>query len=80
MISVKPAGRPANDAIFLDTINMINIKLCITVVLIELYQYIRCSVTLIVFQGHCSVKRFYLKISCSDSARLKLRAIVDYLK
>ena len=37
-----------NDVIFLDTINMINVKLCMMVVLIELYPFIPILVTLTV--------------------------------
>ena len=33
---------------------MINVKLCMMVVLIELYLFISFSMTLIVFQGHSS--------------------------
>ena len=45
-------GKKFNFAIFLDTINIINDKLCMMVVLIELYPLIPLSVTLIVYQGH----------------------------
>ena len=69
MISVRRAGQPAsrlsacgknfNVAIFLDAVNVINVKLCLVVVLIELYPFIiPLSVTLFVFQGHSSVKQF----------------------
>ena len=64
MVSVKPAGQLTicgknfNFVIFSDTINMINVKLCMMVVLIELYPFIPLSVTLIVFQGHSNVKQF----------------------
>ena len=50
-----------NIAIFSDTINMMNFKLCMVVVLIDLYPFIPLSVTLIEFQGHSSVS-FSLKI------------------
>ena len=65
IISVRLAGLLAecssvaknfNVAIFLDT--MINVKLCMMVVLIELYQYIPLLVILTVFPGHISVKQF----------------------
>ena len=49
-------------AIFLDTINMINVKLCMMVVLIELYPFMLFSVTLIVFQGHSFNWKFYISI------------------
>ena len=44
---------------------MINLKLCMMVVLIELYLFISLSVTLIVLQGQSNLKQFYLKIFCS---------------
>ena len=65
-------GRPAgqvfrrsenlNVAIFLDTINIMKVKLCMPVVLTELYPFIPLSVTVIVFQIDSSVKQCYLKI------------------
>ena len=51
--------------IFSDTINVINIKLCIIVLLIELYLYISISEMLTIYQGHSSVKQFYRNIFCS---------------
>ena len=48
-------GKNFNVAIFSDTIIMINVKLCMMVVLIELYPFIPLSATSIVFQGHSSV-------------------------
>ena len=51
-------GKNFDVAIFLDTINMIDVKLCVMVVLIELYLFIPLSLTLIVFQGQSSVKQF----------------------
>ena len=66
MIIVKQAGQLVgticaknfNIAIFSDTINMINVRHCMMVSLIELYPFIPLLVTLIVFQGHSSVKQF----------------------
>ena len=87
MIGVGLAGWPMfvrgknfNVGIFLDTINMINVKLCMMVVFIELYPFIPLSVTLIVFQGHNSVRQFLLKILCAYPFKLKLCTIVDYVK
>ena len=51
-------GKTFNVVLFLDTINMMNVKLCMMLVLIELYPVIPLSMTLIVFQGHRSVKQF----------------------
>ena len=58
-----------NIRIFSDTINVVNIKLCIMVLLIELYLFIPLSVTLTIFQGHRNVE---LKMLCSYSNKLKL--------
>ena len=52
------SGKNFNIAIFLDTVNMINVKLCMMVVLVELYTFIPLSVTLIVLRGHSGVKQF----------------------
>ena len=70
MTSVRLACQPArwiasqpsvcmrqNIAIFLDTsMSMVNVKLCMIVVLTVFYQFIPLSVTLVLFQGHSSVK------------------------
>ena len=61
MISVRQAGqmsmsvRNFNVVIFIDAINMINVKLYMMAVLTELYLFIPLSVTLVLFQGHNSV-------------------------
>ena len=67
-ISVKPAGQRVslrgenfNVTVFFDTNNMINVKLCMMVVLIELYPFITLSVTLIAFQGQTSFREFNWK-------------------
>ena len=51
---------------FWDSIN-INVKLCMMRVVIELYPFIPLSATMIVFQGHRSVRQIQLlvKILCS---------------
>ena len=54
--------RDFNVGIFSDTINVVNVKLCMMVVLIALYLFIPFSVTLTIFQGHSCVKQFWLKI------------------
>ena len=79
MISVRLAsrvsvrGKNVNIAIFSGTINVMNGKLCAMVVLLKLLALpiIPLSVTLIVFQGHSSVKQFQLKILCSYPIKLK---------
>ena len=65
MISVRPAGQVSvcgkkfNITIFSDPVNMIpKVKLCVMVELIELFPFIPLSVTLIVCQGHSTVKQF----------------------
>ena len=64
LISVRLAGRlficgkSVNVAIFSDAIKMDDFKICKVVVFIELYPFIPLSVTLIVFQGHSTVKQF----------------------
>ena len=41
-----------NNGIFSDTINVINVKLCMKVLHVKLYLLITLSVTLRLFQGH----------------------------
>ena len=53
---VSICGKNSNAAVFSDTLNMINVKLCLMVVLFELYPFIPVSLTLIVFQDYSSVK------------------------
>ena len=47
-----------NIGIYSDTINAINFKLCMVILLIEIYLFIPLSVTLTVFQSHSSVEQF----------------------
>ena len=47
-----------NIAIYSDNINVINIKLCMLVLLTELYLFIPLSVTLTIFQDHRNVEQF----------------------
>ena len=79
-LRVSVCGRNFNVATFSEIVNMLNVKLCMMVVLIELYPLIPLSVTLIVFQGHSSVKHFWLKMLCSYLIKLKLCLITDYVK
>ena len=51
-------GKNFNIAIFLDTINVMIVKLCMIVTLAELDLSIALSVTLIICQCHSSVKEF----------------------
>ena len=43
--------------IYSDTIYVINVKLCMMVLLIELYPFIPLSVTLTTFKGHSNVEQ-----------------------
>ena len=68
MICVRPSGRVIlqrdknfNVTIFSDTINVINVKLCVIVLHMGLYLFIPLSVTLSIFQGHSNDKQFRLK-------------------
>ena len=68
MISARPAGwgflrkvaKTLNVAIFSDPIDMINVKLCMMVVVLNMFCPcipLSLSVTLVAFQGHSSVKQ-----------------------
>ena len=59
MIGVGPAEN-FNVAIFSDTVNVINVKLCMMVLLTELYMFMPLSVAFTIFQGHRSVKQLQL--------------------
>ena len=43
---------------FSDTMNVINVRLCMVVLLSELYLFITLSMTLTLFQGFSCVKQF----------------------
>ena len=58
--------------IFSGTVNVINVKLCMMVLLIECYRCIPLSVTLTIIQGHSNVEHFKLKIVCSYPIKFKL--------
>ena len=58
---------------------MINVKLCMMVVLVELYPFVSLCQILIVLQGHSSVQQFQMKILWAYPIKLKLCAIVDYV-
>ena len=50
-----------NIGIFSDTVNVINVKLCMMVLLVmELYLFILLPLTLTIFHGHNSVNIFFL--------------------
>ena len=60
---VSGLGKNFNIVMLSDTMNMINVKLCMVVVLIELYPFIPLSVTLIAFQGHSCFKQCKIFLS-----------------
>ena len=51
-------GEDFNVAIFLDTMNIINVKYCMMVVLTELYPFIPLSVTWIYFKVKARTNSF----------------------
>ena len=61
-----------NTGIYSDTIKVINVKLCMMTLLIELYLFISLSVSVAIFQGHRNAEQFELKIWCSYPIKLKL--------
>ena len=61
-----------NIALFLDTINVINVTLCKMALQIEFYLIMSLLVTFTLFLGHSSVKLFQLKIVSSYQMKLKL--------
>ena len=71
--------RNFNTGIYSDTRSVINVKLCMILLLIELYLFIPLSVTLTLFQGHSSVKQIELKFLCSYQIKLKLYTVVNYV-
>ena len=50
--------RNVNMGIYSDTINMINVKLCMIVLFIEFHLFTPLSVTLIIIQGGSNVETF----------------------
>ena len=71
--------RNLNIWIFSDTINVINIKLCMIVLHIKLYLFMTLSMTLTLFQGHSNVKQFLLKILSFFLIKLNLCRFVKYI-
>ena len=51
-------GKNFDIAVFSDTMNVRNVKLCMILLLVELYLFIPLLETLAIFQGHSSVKQF----------------------
>ena len=58
-LSVKSLGllKTLTFGIYSDTVSVINVKLWMMVLLIELYLFIPLSVTFTIFQGHSNVKQ-----------------------
>ena len=65
-----------NTLIFLDTINVINIKSLHDGILIELYRFMPLSVTFTIFQDHSNVEQTQLKILCFYPIELKCHRTV----
>ena len=75
MVSARQASRTSfrrvknfNVVIFSDTISAINVKLCVVVLVTELYPCMPLSATLMIFQSHSSVRfnrQFYVLIRLS---------------
>ena len=65
-----------NIGIYPDTINVINVKLYMMEILVELYLIVPLSVALTIFQGHSDVEQFKLNNLCSYPVKLKLYRIV----
>ena len=68
MISVRPAmclyvAKMLNIAIFSNIINTVNVKLCMVVLLIELYLFISLPLTLTKFQGCSTVTENFVFLS-----------------
>ena len=70
MIIVTPVGR-VSDCVenfdvpfFWVTIDVVDLKLYLVVVLVELYLFMSLSVTLAICEGHSSVKQFFTKKNC----------------
>ena len=57
--------------IYSDTINVINVKLCLKVLLIEVYLLMLLSVTLTIFQHHSSVEQFWHLTLCVSKKKKK---------
>ena len=74
-------GKTFKVAVFSDTINMINVKFCMMVLLIELYPFTSLSVILIDrISRSQQCQTLLTEILCSYSIKLKLCMIVNYVK
>ena len=65
-----------NAGVFSDSVNVIAVKLCMIVLLIERYLFISLSVTLTIFQVHRSDG---FDILCSCPIKFKSYRIVKYV-
>ena len=70
------SGLVENFWIYSDAINEINVKVCLMVLLSELYLFIPLSVIFTIFQGYSNVKQVLLRIMCSYPVELKLCGII----
>ena len=62
--------RNFNIGIYSDTVNVINVKLCMMILLIELYLFTPFSMTLTIFQHHSSVEHVPLTENVVFSSEL----------
>lgn len=58
MTSVGLGMAKTDIVILLDTMNVLNVKLCMITILTELYLYVPLLVTFTTFQGHNSIRHF----------------------
>ena len=65
-----------NTGILSHTLNVINVKLCMKLLLIKFYHFIPLSVNLTIFQDHSNVEQFYLILFCSYLVKLRVCRIV----
>ena len=61
--------------IYSDTINVINVKLCLKVLLIEVYLLMLLSVTLTIFQHHSSVEQFWHLTLCVSKKKKRVKIV-----
>ena len=64
--TIRPGPKTFNIVIFSDTINVINVKFCMMMLLTEFYLFMPLSVTLTVTECHSSVKQFE-NVMCSPN-------------
>ena len=73
-------GKNFDVAIFSDTISMISVQLCMTVLLIELYPFIPLSMTLTIFKVTAVSNSFDSKLYVFIQLTLNLVALLSMSK